>query len=238
MKVNSLIRYVVLACLYIIGFNNIVSAEFEAVYTKLNSTIVISGDLSDYDITVGDMVTLVLKNKMNSGLGYINQTMVKSDGTYECKFRFSGNVSDYNLAVRYHSVDATKSVKSAVQVNDKIIDIPYSIEKQDGMHYLYSDLRERYDGVNKITPIVVIYENGVLNKVVIDFGTEGLIYENGGYSFKYTLDDYRNKTVKFFIWESFENMIPLARTYLQDGMVVSFGDMMDLQEKEGYTSLQ
>ena len=128
---------------------------------------------------VNQDVTILLINGDN--VGYINEIETEKDGKYKCKFKFTGDISGYNVIVRdsENSVDITNTLETAFAQKDVYsVELDLNVSGNDVIKYVdagdmlnvVADIDNKYGDNTKVSVMLAAY--GVDNKLMAtDFKT-------------------------------------------------------------------
>ena len=181
-------------------------SAMDAIFDQESSQIRISGKLDkEY---AGKYVSLCMANKNDpKDIGWIGQTEVKADGSYDFRFEFSKKVSDYTVTVNQNNEILTPSIADASAVTSlyKVkAEGTFDVNKVT-VSISVSDFRD--SGSKKCTLIVVGYDAGGCMtdvKVLPDLTTDGLAEKKD-----FTFDVNKNvEYAKVMLWESLDSLMP------------------------------
>ena len=172
---------------------------------------------------LGRAVTITLIDD-NDNLGYIRDVTTDNHGNYSLKFKFDGNISDYNIIVydaNYN--DITSTLNTAVAKQDMYNldvtllcngnDVVGNISDGDKIDVLV-DIDNKYGDATNIDIILAAYDAD--KKLIFTDIKPFFVDYNDLKATKYA--EFENmflpadtKTVKAFAWESALNIIPIAK---------------------------
>lgn len=211
----------------------------DVIYETGAKTIYIEGDVSQYHLPENGQITILMHSGANaSDIKHLQQIKVNNSGSYSYHFKYSGNVEDCVINVKYNAASIVNSIKKVYYTEEEICSFPIRVEKQDGINTISCDLNSIYNGMKKISPITALYSNGALVRTVCKYDSgEGIVRENGRYVFKYTFDDENIDDIRVFYWSDVQKMLPVAKAG-GSTMSVDFGGKMRDAELYGYHSFE
>ena len=172
----------------------------------------------------GQSVTILLMDYQGN-IGYINELDTTGNGEYETKFKFSGNINNYEVKVRdsVTSEDITNSLKTAFAKHELYgIDISVveagndviSYITQGGMADIVAKINNKYGNFANVSVVLAAYDEN--NKLVaIDTQIMGVDYEDLNTEKTIDFSDFtfpdETKSIKAFAWQDTINLVPLAK---------------------------
>jgi len=215
-------KKIVSLLLFIMMISSVVFADsygFEVGYGKNTNNVYIAGNLLDSVEKTGDFVSIILQNKNNGNIEYIEQLAVNTDKTYETKFKFNGNIFECVLRVKDGENDVTESVTVAK------VDIPVvatiQIRDENSNHKVESG-----EIVKALGTLENKYGNSGTYKVLVAFyNAESLIsvepVTDGSYNFYDISKKLEGNTeisvpedadkIKAFVWSDSTSIMPLSK---------------------------
>jgi len=169
-------------------------------------------------------VSVILKDG-NGNVGYINQVTPDSEnnGKYALKFKFTGDISDYNVYVRDEVTgqDISASVKKAVATNvlyTASLDVAVDnadrayIQQGDALN-ISVDIENKYGNDENVTVLVAAY--GENNKLLaVKSTTVTALYDDLCATKDVDVSEFEipqgTVKAKVFAWSDTETMIPVA----------------------------
>ena len=171
----------------------------------------------------GQAVTVLFKN--DDEVGYIIELETEADGTYKHKFKFKGNISEYDIKVRDSetSTDITHTLTTAIAEKDVYtVDIDLNVSGNDVIKYasegdilnIVAEIENKYGNKSKVSVMLAAYDAN--NKLLAtDIKTLEIGYK----------DLVAKKTVEFsdvafpadavkakaFAWQSATDLNPLTK---------------------------
>ncbi len=183
-----------------------------------DNRVYIKGSLGKSYINEQVIMMLVNPDSSDAPIGYIGMTKTDTNGDYEFKFRFNGEVSKYYVKVNKAGLEVTDTVVEAVAESEKLYsfetdfskeksEVSYDIAVMNNYGVKVEDL-----GLDSFMQILAAYSmDGALLDVktetvsLADFEKDG---ENYKQRFSMTIPEGTDK-VKAFIWKSVETLLPL-----------------------------
>ncbi len=178
-------------------------------------------------------VNVVLKN--NGNLVFADEKEIDDDGNYKLIISLNEDydINECTLDVKIGNKNAETTVVSAVAVDETLVNVPVSSESINGQTKIFADLTDvTVMTSGNYSVVLAAYDNGILNhtRCITDS-----VKKDGNFSYlEYTLDGEYSE-VKLLIWDSVENMIPMAVT---SNGTISFGKKYSTQETNGYKNLE
>ena len=204
----------------------------ESGYSPFDKIVYIRGDLCRTPVKNGNSVSILLTDKTDGSIKYIDEIPVGSDGKYYAKFKFDGNVNDCELAVREGENDVTSSVTVTTATQSTLFSV--GIKSEFGGSVIKAN--------EIITPIANIankYGTTVSYCVLLGFyNDDGSLISakkvmEGETSFDEIFTVYKGdeeitvpentSAVKAFVLNNLETIVPLANSVTKKTDDMTFG---------------
>ena len=205
----------IIACMCLLCSVSAFSIEPEVIFWEPTARVVIRGKV---DIAkAGEPITVVLLDKtadtehyQDEDIGYLDQTEVQEDGGYEFVFTLHKSIEHYKLVMYLAGRNVTNSVISAITDQNLIsaqVDITRGLTAAD----IFVNFSNKLLIPDETYTVIMSYydEN---NKLLMADVTPLKKIADTMQSSDFITSDYpeRAKTLKVFIWNSTESMIPLS----------------------------
>ena len=174
-------------------------------------------------------ITVLLQNKNDNSIGYLNQFPVEEDGRIDVKFKFEGNLDDYCLMIRdtdgdavpFSNIQVTTEEKTSISLNLELDNKGIFIA-EDEKAYAKASIANIYGDSEPYLLILAMYDS---NNNLIDVKTseqKSLSYDGAVYEDVFSAPVALNtRTVKAFCISDVKRMIPYdeASRWVFEGFV-------------------
>jgi len=171
----------------------------------------------------GGQIATILLEKGDS-VGYINEIMTDTDGSYKLKFKFDGDLTGYAIKVRdsESSEDITNTLTTAFARKDVYsLDIDLNVGNNDVMHYIsegdylniIADIDNKYGDNAKVSVMIAAYDEN--NKLLsVKSKTLNIGYEDFDTTKNVDFSDIQlpegTVKAKAFAWQDTVDLMPLT----------------------------
>lgn len=172
---------------------------------------------------VGDgisSVTLLLKNSANQ-IGYIDQISVDGSGRYSHKFKFRGNVEEYNAYIKDGDSIATPQIAYAEKADADVLIVDVRPDSSDKLKLDVGDapkislsIKNKYGDAGNMQLIIAAFDD---KSNLVGCAEQKISYGffDVGMTVAKSLENFvvpdNAQTVKCFVWSDFSALAPLAQ---------------------------
>ncbi len=239
-KVSGFISILLFICL-MLGITAF-AAQPEVFVWEASARVIIRGKVDS--AKAGEQVTVVLLDKeanteqyQPEDIGFLDQTDVKEDGSYQFLFPISKPIERYKLVMYLAGENITNSVISAVTDNKLIsaqVDITRGVTVADVLVRFTNDFQ-----IDNSTYMIIASYYDENNKLLLAETTPLKNISNAAQSSDLIKTEYPEgaRFLKVFVWDSTETMIPLADSARLDleaaRTIACWGDSLTYGRNQG-----
>lgn len=204
----------------------------ESGYSPFDKIVYIDGDLTRTDSKNGNRVAILLTDKTDGSVKYIDEIPVGTDGKYYTKFKFSGNAENCELSVKEGTNDVTHSVTLSTVTEPTLFSV--TIKSQYGGNVIKADeivkpvanISNKYGAEKTYCVLLGFFDNGgsfIGAKKVMESKTafDEITASYSGNE-KITVPD-GTKTIKAFVFNNLTSIVPLAKSVAKNTDDMTFG---------------